>query len=169
MIQLQPFTEADFDAFISWMDSAETVMQVAGNWLLFPVTHEQLRASQADPNRHSFSVTDPQTTDCIGHCELYLQEHSVKIGKVIIGNKAYRGRGLCIPVIQQLLKAAFEQTQTPLVELNVFDWNTAAIRCYEKCGFEINPGAETLKEVNGKIWRTYNMIISRKKWEKGTI
>ncbi|MBZ4189703.1 GNAT family N-acetyltransferase [Niabella beijingensis] len=164
MIRLRPFIQADFGTFISWMDSAETVMQIAGSWLRFPVTPAQLEASAADPNRHSFAVTDAQTNILIGHCELYQQEHSVKIGKVVIGNRAYRGRGLCTPLMEQLLQVAFEQFRAPLVELNVFDWNTSAIRCYERCGFEINPGAETLKEVNGKTWRTYNMILSRDKW-----
>ncbi|BAV04074.1 Acetyltransferase (GNAT) family protein [Filimonas lacunae] len=45
------------------------------------------------------------------------------------------------------------------VELNVYDWNTPAIRCYEKVGFVLVPEKYTTINVNGEEWKSVNMIF----------
>ena len=51
-------------------------------------------------------------------------------------------------------------------ELNVFDWNTSAIKCYEKVGFEINPNIKFERKINDQIWIAINMTIDKNKWKK---
>ena len=47
------------------------------------------------------------------------------------------------------------------VDLNVFDWNKEAIRCYEKVGFEINTNKTDTMMVNNKVWTKLNMVLKR--------
>jgi RimJ/RimL family protein N-acetyltransferase len=47
------------------------------------------------------------------------------------------------------------------VELNVFDWNTSAIRCYEKTGFKINSEKSATFKVGDKEWLALNMQVNK--------
>ena len=44
------------------------------------------------------------------------------------------------------------------------DWNIAAIKCYEKAGFTIDPGKKLERMVNGKTWAAINMVFPRDKY-----
>jgi RimJ/RimL family protein N-acetyltransferase len=66
----------------------------------------------------------------------------------------------------ELLRYAFEKLDADVVELNVFDWNVAGIRCYEVVGFVLNPDKKQTLEVNGKIWQALNMTIEKNRWSK---
>jgi RimJ/RimL family protein N-acetyltransferase len=46
--------------------------------------------------------------------------------------------------------------------LYVFDWNIAAIKCYEKAGFVTDKGVTKRREANGKIWTAIKMLIDKK-------
>jgi RimJ/RimL family protein N-acetyltransferase len=41
--------------------------------------------------------------------------------------------------MNELLDYSFRELDMNEVELNVYDWNIAGIKCYEKVGFVINP------------------------------
>ena len=75
-----------------------------------------------------------------------------------------RGKGLCSPIVDQLLQIVFQQLNQSRVELNVFDWNAGAIRCYEKAGFVINPNKKLERTVNGKTWIALNLILDTSTW-----
>jgi len=166
MIRLEKFNKNDYPDLIKWIDSEEILIQIAGRQMSFPVTEEQLDISQADKNRNAFSIVDIETGRSIGHCELYMLENSAKIDRLIIGDPSMKGKGLCGPIIKLLLVHGFNELNQEMIELNVFDWNTAAIRCYERAGFMKNPGKTMefgVKE--GKKWIAFNMYIDKKTFE----
>lgn len=47
------------------------------------------------------------------------------------------------------------------IGLNVFDWNTTAIKCYEKQGFVIQPNKDKVMTVGNKVWRSVYMTYQR--------
>ena len=61
--------------------------------------------------------------------------------------------------INALLAYAFENRNAEIVELNVFDWNIAGIKCYEKCGFKVNPEIRQVFKVGDENWETINMVV----------
>ena len=68
-------------------------------------------------------------------------------------------------LVHELLAVLFfEIICKKTVELNVFDFNTGAIKCYEKVGFEINPDKKLSFSFYGKKWNTINMVISKESW-----
>jgi len=166
MIRLQKFDKNDYDNLIRWIHSEEMLIQIAGRQMSFPVTREQLDISQADPNRNAFSIIETETGKSIGHCELYLMENSAKIDRVIIGEHSMRGKGLCVQLMDLLLEYGFNVLNQQVLELNVFDWNTGAIRCYENAGLSKNLEKTMEFETNGAKWTAFNMSIDRKNYEK---
>lgn len=162
MITLTPFTENDFDQFIAWINDKELLVTIAGNYFPYPLTAEQLHGYLKDDNSQAFNIVDTGTGKIIGHAELYKTGgHIYKIDKLIIGDTASRGKGFCFSIMKALSNYAFEELQANTVELNVFDWNTAAIKCYEKAGFVMNTGKTALFEVEDKKWTALNMMIEK--------
>ncbi|MES2430735.1 MAG: GNAT family protein [Bacteroidota bacterium] len=165
MIQLQKLTPQDFDTLISWVDTAELLMQFAGPGFTFPLTHQQITSSVNDPHRLAFKVIETTTDEMIGHAEIYLKEKSACLGRIIIGDKDRRGKGIGQEIMKQLLEYSFSKLNQTKVELNVFDWNANAIKCYEKFGFEIERGKERETKMNDEIWTVVNMTLEKVKWE----
>jgi RimJ/RimL family protein N-acetyltransferase len=64
-----------------------------------------------------------------------------------------------------LVAKAFDELQMTYLELNVYEWNTAAIRCYEKVGFKLNANEIKYSEFDGKKWKALNMTIDHSTWK----
>lgn len=165
MIRLEKLRKENYANLIAWIDTEEMLMQVAGTSLTFPLTEEQLDISLSDPKRHSFIIINDETGLLIGHAEIYAEEHSAKLGRIIIGDTNERGKGLGEQLVKLLLEMAFNTYNKTEVDLNVFDWNTSAIKCYEKVGFVINPDKKFERKIKGKTWIAINMFINKQKWE----
>jgi len=165
MIRLTPFKESDFDNLSSWIDSENLLIQIAGSVFSFPLTREQLRKYLRDEKSRAFNIVDADLNRIIGHAEIYLiEKDTCKLDKIIIGDKSSRGKGLCQQVIKALLDLSFEIAEVKTVELNVYDWNTAAKKCYEKVGFVANPDKNFLTHLNGNDWLALNMAVKRDEW-----
>jgi RimJ/RimL family protein N-acetyltransferase len=164
--RLNKFNRENYASLIAWVETEEDLMQFAGPLLKFPLTPQQLDASLSDKNRIAFTVVDDETNLTIGHAETYLTENTVKIGRILIGSKALRGKGLGQQIIEMLLDFSFTNFDRTVVELNVFDWNISAIKCYEKAGFTINPGKTLERKVKDKTWTALNMTIDKKRYEQ---
>ena len=164
MIALQPFDATCYARLIEWVDSEESLMQFAGPAFSFPLTEDQLEKSLSDKKRFAFSVIDKSRKEAIGHSEIYLAENSAYLGRILIGDASLRGQGIGQQTVALLLEYAFINLQQSKAELNVFDWNVSAIRCYQKCGFVINPSKKLERKVNGKIWIAINMVLTKEQW-----
>lgn len=165
MVKLEPFTKNDFAQLIAWVDTEEQLMQFAGPLLHFPLRTAQLEIYIKEKKRYAFKVVDLFTYNSIGHGEIYLSSNNVaSLCRILIGDPALRGKGYGYQVVQQLLSISFSQLNVQKVMLNVFDWNTGAIRCYEKAGFSIDETNTQQRDVNGKKWTALNMTLSKSHW-----
>jgi RimJ/RimL family protein N-acetyltransferase len=162
MINLEKFVRQDYDTLISWIDSKEMLMQFAGPGFTFPLTTEQLDMSLSDQKRFAFKVTETQSKSMVGYGEIYLKETTVFLGRIIIGEKKLRGQGIGLLIVNQLTAYALKNFPITNIELNVFDWNISAIKCYEKAGFVINPYRISERKVNGETWTVLRMVLEKK-------
>ena len=165
MIRLEKFDKEFYRDLICWVDSEEALMQFAGPAFTFPLTNEQLDISVSEKNRHSFRVIENGTNLSIGHCEIFLTDTSARLGRILIGDKEQRGKGLGKQVVNLLLDFAFHNLDRTKAELNVFDFNIIAIKCYEKVGFVINPNKKLERKINDKTWTALNMTINKTDWQ----
>lgn len=54
---------------------------------------------------------------------------------IVLGEKAFWGQGYGTDAACTMLRFAFDELNLNRIELEVFDDNLRAMRCYEKCGF----------------------------------
>jgi RimJ/RimL family protein N-acetyltransferase len=163
MIKLESFKKDFYADLISWVDSEETLLQFAGPAFTFPLTGDQLDHSLSDGNRFAFRVVEEETNISIGHYELYLNSNSFVLGRILIGDKEKRRKGYGNQIVYMLLGMGFNHFNKDQAELNVFDWNTAAIECYKKAGFTINPGKILERKVKNETWVALNMTLDKNK------
>jgi RimJ/RimL family protein N-acetyltransferase len=167
MIKIEPFHKTDFDGLISWVDSEETLVQFAGPIFAFPLTTQQLETCLEDEKRFAYKVVDLKRNSIIGHAEIYTPTDKLAIlCRILIGDPRLRGLGLGQEIMKILLTISFAGFGVEKAELNVFDWNIGAIKCYEKVGFSINTEKKRTREVNGQTWTSLNMTIDKNNWEK---
>lgn len=165
MVRLEQFTSDDFDTLIGWISTEEDMVQFSGPIFTFPITHEQLRRYISTENRMVFRVTDSETGQIIGHAELNAidtRNKNARVCRVLVGNVGMRSKGYGVEIIRALIKYAFEILDLHRLDLGVFDFNKPAIKCYQKCGFEIEGLLRENTRVGDVYWSTYNMgIINR--------
>lgn len=165
-IKLTPFTVNEFAGLISWVDSEKLMTTIAGKVFTFPLTADQLHKYLSDVRSTAYNIVNVETGQVIGHAELVESETAMlKIDKLLIGDSDMRGKGIGGKVIRLLLMTAFNRSGIDVVELNVFDWNIAGIRCYEKCGFRFNMNKTQRFVFEDEEWTTLNMSIGRKAFE----
>ncbi|WP_052088244.1 GNAT family N-acetyltransferase [Paenibacillus wynnii] len=142
-IILQYFGEADFEYLKSWADSPEFLKQWAGPSLSFPIEDQELikyitnANHSVDSNLLIYSAVHKASGQVIGHISLAAidrDNRSARVGRVVI-DPEYRGRGIGLRMMQEMLRIAFQALELHRVSLGVFDFNTSALKSYEAAGF----------------------------------
>lgn len=157
-IHLEAFTRDDFTRFISWITTGEELIQFAGPAFSFPLTESQLENYIDNKLSLPFKVINTLSGEVIGHGEIYLGDAIPRLCRILVANPAFRGKGIGKQIVTALLEKAFAITDAKQVDLNVYDWNTGAIKCYESLGFKRNPGKEKEITVGGKQWISVNLL-----------
>lgn len=165
MYNLEKFIMSDFEQLQSWVPDKEFLLQFAGPKLQFPLTREQFEYLLSSRDWLVFKLVDDTTGQVVGHGEINIAEcPNVKLGRLLIGEPNMRGAGLGEQLVRRLLEYAFIMLGAEQAELNVFDFNVSAIRCYTKCGFKINPAEVKTTQLNHKTWTLLNMQVSKAEW-----
>ena len=96
--------------------------------------------------------------EVVGHAQMQIFSNSVLLRRIMIWDKASRGQGWGKQMVQQLLGVAFAMPEVQQVRLNVFDWNTPAIRCYQRLGFMLSAEPAKTVTVAGETWHSVSMM-----------
>ncbi|MEO6903911.1 MAG: GNAT family protein [Bacteroidia bacterium] len=162
MIELKPFTKYDFEIFKSWILCEEELFQFAGSIFSYPLTDDELKNYIQMTDKKPFKVILNSTNETIGHCELNFENGNNRLSRILIGNKDLRGQKIGEQIVRKMVHLLFLDQSINEVDLNVFDWNSGAIKCYEKVGFKINQANTGEITVNGIVWKRLNMVLKRK-------
>lgn len=166
MVELKQFDNTDFDRLIQWIDSEESLIQFAGPIFKYPLTRKQLEVYIADKNRFAFKVIEINSGEIIGHSEIYdLGNNTSKLCRILLGNKNFRGKGFGQEIVKKLVEFTFKKLGSSQIELNVYDWNISAIKCYEKVGFLANPIKKEVDQLSNNKWTSINMTLKKLDWE----
>ena len=166
MIEVAKFEETDCDRLISWIPDARFLLQWSGPQYVWPLDKKQICDNLAQtcggsPTRYMFKAVDSATAEVVGHIELVFVDHEKKhghIGRVLIGDPSHRGKGLGTELVSRLVAVSFEEIQLTALTLSVFDFNTAAVRCYRRLGFEQVESHATPRRFGDESW---NAILMR--------
>jgi RimJ/RimL family protein N-acetyltransferase len=177
MIKLEPFERADIIQLMEWIDSPTLLFQWGGQTFSFPLNEQQLENYIKDSNTNAvqsliYRVVHESNHEVIGHINLQIDwiNESARIGKVLIGNRSFRGQGIGQLMIRKVLTIAFEELKLHRVSLGVLDFNHSAIACYEKAGFVKEGLTRDKRKMGNEFWSVWEMSILENEWfEKRTI
>lgn len=176
LIKLEKFKTSDVPTLISWIPDKEFLLQWGGPAYTFPLSSEQLQdeinmMSSEPAKALMFTVRIADTNEMVGHIQLLgidLVNRSARIGKVLVGNKNLRNKGIGMEMIKGILEIGFETLKLHRVDLGVFDFNKSAIACYEKSGFKIEGTLRDFRKINDEYWSLVNMSILEEEYRKGS-
>jgi putative hydrolase of HD superfamily len=173
-IELRPFQRSDFPRLISWTTSAEFLLQWAGMQFDYPLEERQLEdylnsAAGDPPKRKIFTVLNARSGEHIGHIELNkidLYNRCATISRVLVGEPSARGQGVAEEMMRHALGYGFDQLGLHRIDLNVFDFNLPAIRCYEKLGFVLEGLVRDVRRFGDEYWSVYRMSLLEDEWRR---
>jgi RimJ/RimL family protein N-acetyltransferase len=118
----------------------------------------------SDHRRASFAITvDGRHVGNIGLKEICTTNLTAECF-IEIGERSYRGRGLGMQAMQQLLDKAFDDFGLLEVNLEVLEFNFPAIKVYHRLGFVFSGQAGWHYDEFGQYWRVLGMTIKRQTW-----
>jgi RimJ/RimL family protein N-acetyltransferase len=171
-IELKLFERNDFSRLMDWIKTPEFLLQWAGPIFTFPLNESQLdiylKGSQGDPPlRKIYKVINPADRRVIGHIELNdidLWNKTATVCRVLVGDLSLRRKGIGPQMLKELLEVGFGQFGLHRIDLFVFDFNQAAIRCYEKVGFRKEGHIREARKIGNEYWSLYQMSILEHEW-----
>ena len=116
----------------------------------------------------NYVIAEKETLSYIGQIDIMNINWVSRIGTlgIVIGDKDFHNKGIGTEAINLLIKYSFERANLNKIELDVHEFNSGGIRCYEKCGF-IQEGVirESLYR-EGKYYSTIKMGILKREFNK---
>jgi RimJ/RimL family protein N-acetyltransferase len=157
-IRLRPFSDEDIPLRTEWLSDKATFHLITARTpesedLDMNVWHECL---MDNPYTTVLSIEDESGT-YIGDIELHVENVRRRaLGfNILIGSSELRGKGYGTETLQCLLEFVFNDLRAFVIYINVFEFNEQAIRCYEKCGFELVDRTEiALEDETKSHWLT---------------
>jgi RimJ/RimL family protein N-acetyltransferase len=138
-VLIRPLERRDFQTIIDWFPNEAALIQWGGPDVRFPLDGPQLAAMAEDGRR-----TLPSRRLWIGELDGVVAAHAqaaldwrhgaARLARVCI-SQAFRGRGLSVPFLYQIILTIFGDPIFERIELNVYTFNDTAIRTYRKLGF----------------------------------
>lgn len=134
---LTKYSSKYFTFLNRWITDANLLFQFAGTEFSYPLNEKQIENYQHKNSERCFYIGLNGANEAVAFGEIIPQENQIpRIGRLLIGNPAERGKGYGTVFIHLLLAQCKEQFQTNVVELFVLEDNHSAIKCYHKIGFQ---------------------------------
>ena len=143
LIELQPFTEADIDTLLEWVDSPALFELWGGSAFSPPLDRPQLQrrlqqAAGEDPELLAFKAVCTDSGRTVGHVELGNIDRAMRsatVGLAIVGPDE-SGRGeLSMMLLRAVLERAFGRMKLRRVEAIPLVSDSQAISLYRRLGF----------------------------------
>ena len=141
MIEILPLEKADAERIVAWNagTSADFLVQWTGRGYEYPLTADQITSridAQSSCDYLLYKIV--LNNEMIGTIELMAIDKAAKrarIGRFLL-DPALAGKGYGTAALKAFVRKAQDALGIEKLSLSVFDYNHAAIRCYEKAGFQ---------------------------------
>lgn len=164
LVRLRAFDNSDLMYALSISNDYD-VMRTASAGILYPTTVEDQARFMSNQTSYSagdyqFAVERLDNGRFIGQCGLMQVNWKNRRAEMgIMLDKDAIGQGYGTDAVATLCKFAFNEMNLHKLKAVVFDFNTAAIRCYEKCGFQMEGQLKDEVFREGKYHSTYVMAL----------
>ena len=142
----------------------------AGSTIDFPLEAETLLAPGGAhraprPERRAWTALDV-ADEIVGHAQVRFDWRDGTGTLVRIGvAPERRGKGIAEAMLRPVIDDAFGLAGPERLELNVYDFNAAAIGLYERLGFVREGMRRASARVGGERWNTVIMGLLRDEWK----
>lgn len=154
-LYLRPLLKSDItERYLSWLNDAAVTRYIETG--LFPVTkkdleefYKKIKVSKTDI---MFAIIDKEHDLHIGNIKVggINWVHRFADLGIMIGDKAYWGKGYGEEACRLLLRYAFNRLNLNKVTLGSYSTNLAALKTYKKVGFKIEGRIKKLLSIDGK-------------------
>jgi RimJ/RimL family protein N-acetyltransferase len=167
--RLRALEHNDLSHFVRWINDPEVRRFMIMRYPLSMTEEEQWwEGFLQRQNDHIFAIEaeDGTYVGNIGLHDIQRENRRAVLG-IIIGEKAYWGRGYGADAIRAVLRWAFGYLNLNRVTLSVYSYNERAIRCYQKCGFRHEGTMRQAHYVDGQYFDEWVMGVLRDEFLAG--
>lgn len=170
-MRIRPYIpDKDFTFVSTWIADERTHSLWSANRFPYPITpesfHNFLEKIAAEWADSAYVATENSGQPVGFFCYSVNTEDNIGFLKFVIIDRAKRGKGYGKEMLQLALQYAFQITGAEAVQLNVFDENTAAKKCYESVGFVERAIDKNVFSYQGELWSRCNMVSCRRNQSK---
>lgn len=115
-----------------------------------------------------FIIAAPDTLEYIGQIDLHRidwKNRSAILG-IVIGREEYLGKGIGKEAIELIQEFVFNTLNLNRLELEVYEFNARAFKCYIKCGFVEEGRLRKKLFRQGKYWDVIQMGILKEEYDQ---
>ncbi|CAG9001437.1 MAG: Spermidine N(1)-acetyltransferase [Candidatus Celerinatantimonas neptuna] len=140
-VNLRPLQIEDAPSFFRWAEDPK-VIEYSSSGFIWPRSHQDIRQWLTDLNqqRHSISlgICCNNTGKLIGYSGIVNMSMLNRCGEffILIGERNYWNKGIATEVVKLVTAYGFQSLNLHRIELSAYVLNPAAIRTYEKAGFQ---------------------------------
>jgi RimJ/RimL family protein N-acetyltransferase len=174
-VRLVPADDSMVEQFQSWVGDTDTRHLIGG--AAYPISMEAEREfirgrQQVGWDSGVFMAVeaiDRPEPLLIGSVELrhfHAEARLCDVG-ILIGDPAHRGGGYGTEAMRLACRFAFEEVGMERVELSTFDFNTRAVRSYEKVGFVVEGRKRRAAYLGGRYYDEIMMGLLREEFQDG--
>lgn len=167
-MELVQFTQEHFATLASWFPTEADLIQWGGPALRHPLDEAQMEAMLAEarmmpPGRLCWMGI--HKNHLAGHAQLAFdwKHGNAKLARVAIA-PLMRGQDLAVAMLRLVMAQAFQPSVIMRLELNVYDFNQAAMRVYRSLGFQEEGNRRSSVIIAGRRHDTIMMGMLRSEW-----
>ena len=137
-VYLSPISSDDYYEYTKWMNDHEITDNIGVSRILYDVGKEREFLTSALKHDYHFAIVMYDGDKLLGNISLF-NLHAVNQTAdfgIFIGEEENRGKGYGTEAGRLALVYGFSTLNLRNIILRVFDFNKAAIACYEKLGFK---------------------------------
>lgn len=158
---IRKYLEDDFEILENWVTDKEQLLQFSGTDFSFPLIKDQIERYQTINPDRLFYIGIDQNSQPYAFGEIIPQMNNVpRLARILIGEESKRGIGLGQLFIGNLVHECTIRYACKNIELFVWDKNRAAIRCYQKAGFEFLPKKQMTMIHDEKQYDIYKIRLT---------
>lgn len=162
-VGLGPASKDQLPSYQRWFNDFQT-MRTQGDPLPEPRTLEELQSwydeeMSGNPRRAWFSVYELDTLQHIGFVDLHHIDHRNRTAtmSMMVGEPAARGKGYGSEMARLIVQYGFEALGVRNIALEVYEFNLAGQRVYEKAGFREFARRRQAHMMGGRLWDIVHM------------
>jgi len=172
-VMLREYRREDLPWVRQWVNDPDIVSHLS-DIFLYPHANESTEAYleamvEGNTDSRGFVIADLASEAYIGQVNLDTIDWKNRVGKIgiVIGSPEYLGRGIGTEAMKLLIDFAFREMNLNRLELEVYDFNERAIRCYLNCGFIQEGRLRERQYKKGRYWDVIQMGLLKSDWKAG--